>query len=1001
MSLFGGRKAGLQWGLALWVVLLTAGFASAQGNSAFNGRALDADGAVLPGVTVTVTNVSTGVVRTGVSNAEGVYFLPGLELGTFNITAELPGFATQTRENVALGVGATLTVDFKMAIAGLSENVTVTGEAPLIEVTQSKQASNIEAKEIENLPMVSRTVSSMLALLPGAVQIAPAHRSKENVGSVSYGGGSGTNVVPIVDGADNRDNQFGGPLMAFTLEGLEQFSLSTSQFTAADGRGAGAAVQMVTKSGTNNLHGTAFFLGRDKALTSKDYFTKQANREKAQFSRQQYGGSLGGPLVRNKIFFFGAVEQMNEDSGIAVPDNVLNQQNILRTAQAAGRIPSWSVNPNPIRFIPRPATLLLQTYKGNAQLNNQHSVMFRYARQNDDRDGVVAVASNDMREPENSTIVMWSGVGQHNWVLGNSGLNQITFQANSLYRLSDVENLAGDKYTSGFGAVPIFPPRLQFPTVTTGAGGGGGTITDTQLFQFKEEMSLLKGNHSFKFGVNFNILNDIGLLNANEHFATLAFFDDPSTIVNNTNGRYPQGFATPGVIRQWQQANPVFADSLIDAKQFMWWFQDDFRVSPKLTLNLGIRWDRDYQFYDQKNFANNATLLAMQTIGHPDARLPVTPNRDYSPRVGFAYDLSGDGRRVLRGGYGYYFDYFNQNGGNISDIYSQNRRPMNVLATLTNTGYGQGQLATYRFGIDPVPAQPTVTDTLPEGADGYFLNPNMKDPRSHQIHIGYAHALADNTMLSFDYSSIISRNGFRVMNLNPIINGQRLLAPQFQRAFGDPEYLNAVNNLSAINDAQWDGFTVKAIRRFARLNVQAHYTLARSYAYGGNSFARGGAPLPQVWDQPEGPGEWGPTATDERHRFVFLGVVDAPWGIQLSPIFQAATPRPYNLTAGTDLNRDGNNNDRWIDPATGQQVGINAGRGDKTIVLDLRTTKFFNLGGARRLGVFVEAYNLLNRANFGNSFNGNGRAATFRLPNGFVPGIGIPRQVQLGGRFLF
>jgi hypothetical protein len=230
---------------------------------------------------------------------------------------------------VELQVNSTITIDPKLGLATVTEAVTVTGDAPLIEVTQSKVASSIQAKELENLPMITRSVSGMLALLPGAVQIAPAHRSKENVGSVSYGGGSGTNVIPNVDGADNRDNQFGGPLMTFTTESLEQFQLATSQFTAADGRGAGAALTMVTKSGTNELHGSGFMFFRDDALQAKDYFTEAANREKVPYSRQQYGGSFGGPIVQNKAFFFGAVEKVHEDLEVPVPENNFQQHEAL------------------------------------------------------------------------------------------------------------------------------------------------------------------------------------------------------------------------------------------------------------------------------------------------------------------------------------------------------------------------------------------------------------------------------------------------------------------------------------------------------------------------------------------------------------------------------------------------------------------------------------------------------------------------------------------------
>jgi len=288
--------------------LTIASLAYAQATSTFNGRVVDQADAVLPGVTVTVTNAATGVVRTTVTNAEGQWFLPGLEPGTYQVKTELTGFAESLRDNVRLTVNSTITIDFKLALAGLNETLTVTGQAPLIQATQSKVANTIETTELQNLPMITRTISGMLELLPGAAPVAALHRTKETVGSVSYGGSSGGNVIPTVDGADNRDNHYSGPLMSFTTESLEQFQLASNQFSAADGRSSGAAISLVTKSGTNQLHGTAFGYERDRKLTSKDYFTQQANGTKTPFGRQQYGGSIGGPLVSNKLFFFGDVE---------------------------------------------------------------------------------------------------------------------------------------------------------------------------------------------------------------------------------------------------------------------------------------------------------------------------------------------------------------------------------------------------------------------------------------------------------------------------------------------------------------------------------------------------------------------------------------------------------------------------------------------------------------------------------------------------------------------
>lgn len=186
-----------------------------------------------------------------------------------------------------------------------------------------------------------------------------------------------------------------------------------------------------------------------------------------------------------------------------------------------------------------------------------------------------------------------------------------------------------------------------------------------------------------------------------------------------------------------------------------------------------------------------------------------------------------------------------------------------------------------------------------------------------------------------------------------------------------------------------------------RTTRQARYTLAGSYSYGGSTGNRSGAGHPQVWDQPFAENEWGPNGPDERHRFVLTGVFEAPYGVQLSPVVQWASARAYNLTAGTDLNRDGNNNDTWIDPSTGQQVSINSARGDQTFIFDVRTTKFIPFGGDQRLGLFVEFFNLFNTVNHGSAYNGNGRSSAFRQPTGYIPSIGYPRQMQLGARFLF
>src|SRR3989441_2513313 len=277
-----------------------------------NGRVIDQGDAVLPGVSVTATNTNTNVSRTTVTNAEGLYSLPALEPGVYVIQAELPGFGTSIQKDVTLAVNQTITVDIKMGLAGVTENITVAGTAPLIDVTQSLVSATIRTREVVNLPLLTRNLNGLLALVPGSKPIAIIHPLKRQWGSISFGGSTGRNTIQVVDGGDNRDNIVGGPLLVYTVEGVEEFQVASHQFSAADGRSSGAAVNILTKSGTNTLRGSGFLLARDRSMTAKDYFTARDNLPKLPYSRQQFGGSVGGPVVTSRAFFFGALEGIHE-----------------------------------------------------------------------------------------------------------------------------------------------------------------------------------------------------------------------------------------------------------------------------------------------------------------------------------------------------------------------------------------------------------------------------------------------------------------------------------------------------------------------------------------------------------------------------------------------------------------------------------------------------------------------------------------------------------------
>ena len=988
-------------------VLLTGSPAMAQ-NSAFNGRMVDADGGALPGVSVILVNLNTGVVREAATNNQGLFNLPGLPPGTYSITTSLPGFATETRDNVVLGINQTLSLDFTLALAGLEETVTVTGEAPLIEVTQSSAATSIEATELVNTPLVNRTIAGMLNLLPGATPVAPLHRSKLNAGTTSFGGSGGGNMGAQVDGADNRDNHYGGPLMTFTTEAIEQFELAVSQFNAADGRSAGGALSLVTKSGTNTFRGSAFIYERDEVMTAKDFFTKESNTEKVPFSRQTYGGSVGGPIVSNRMFFFFAAEQMKEKTGVAVPQRNFDLIEGIVALADAGQIREdmvYRAHPN---FLQRDAALRMMSAKVNVQVNNAQSLSYRWAYQNDERDNALLNVSNDNREAEDIKLTAWSGAAQHSLVMGNRGLNQLTFHSSHVPYVSNSFNRnSGLEYTKNFPNVDIFPPSLEFAGASSGGRGSSGSRSDRWVIELRDDISMLVGAHSFRTGFNYKHLPGLGLENGNEQYATYTFFDTPWTILNNTNGRYPQGLQTPGALQVWSQANGgaingvgSWGNSVLTAEQLAFWVQDDWRVSDNLTLNLGVRYDTDFNLMDQKNWANNLTMLALRDIGHKDGALPTTPRKDLSPRVGFAWDASGTGSTVVRGGYGFYYDQFNTaaSGG---DIIFLNRRPINAVAEIENQRVGVGQAADYRFLIDPFFPQPQSVGALPSASTGEWISAAMVSPRMHHAHIGVAQTLGPRTVLTIDYTRTEGRHEWRQQNANPRVNGSpRILASQFEALNGDPSLMARIDILGTEGEAQYDALTFRVQQRFDNANFQAHYTLAKSESYGGATGIRSGAPAPQDNFDPKADINWGPNRIDERHRFVVSGVFELPYGVQLSPVVQLASARPYNITAGRDLNRDGTNNDFYVFP-DGTQANVNGARGDHTFVADLRATKFLPLGGSRQLGVFVELLNVTNTVNFGSQYQGNGRNSAFQQPNGFIPGIGYPRQIQLGSRFLF
>lgn len=645
----------------------------------------------------------------------------------------------------------------------------------------------------------------------------------------------------------------------------------------------------------------------------------------------------------------------------------------------------------------------------------------------------------DLSLPSHDINHLYSIVASETWNIGSNSLNQFSVQRNDYY--DDIASDGDDVPVGYFFTSRPVVQNVAFPSVGLGKSIGGnitGNYGADQRFlqkkwQFEDNFSHLVGKHALKFGGDFAFYPDITIIANIGTCGTITFFDNPSTIVHNTNGKYPKGFLTPGIVSSISQGTcssggfPINPGT-VGQKQAGAYVQDDWKAKPHLTLNLGLRYDVDINALNQTQNSNNRVNLVLNAIGSPWAKLPHTSTRDFAPRVGFAWDIGGIGKNVLRAGFGVFFD-----STLTSNATNRLVGPTLLLtSTSVNTSVGVGQLANYIYGVSPLPVgPPPVATQLPAGGNtsGAIFDPAITVPYNEQFHVGFTRAINGNTVLSSDYTHILGLREGRNQMINPIENawdptdadrhipfGMRRLAPAFA-AIGKPGILGAITAENSLDRSQFNELIIHLEHRYARATFQASYILASAYGFGGGAAgdAQGlnNTPGPQQQDLQFGPGEWGPTLTDERHRIVLSGVFNLPLGIQVSPIFQAASARPYNLTAGTDCNGDGVNNDRaFINTATGgvvscntpgaTQVSVNSQRGDPSWDWDTRVTKFFNLGNeTRRVGFFAEFYNITNRTNFGNNYNGNALATNFRQPTAYIAGLPTSRQLQLGARFTF
>jgi hypothetical protein len=971
----------VSWVLA--ALLVAANVAAQQGTTEIRGHVADAQGAMLPGVTVTLRNQDSGLFRETVTGPEGIFFISGLVPGTYMIEAELEGFKKYTRKDVRLEIGKTASVEVGLEVGSLQETVNVTAESPLVDVTSKEVGGNIAANELVELPSINRNFIGFIGLLPGIVPSI----STESFGSdsISVNGSDPRNNNYLLDGGNNNDDVIGqraGTQARTALESVQEFQVITNQFDAQFGRTTGAIINAVTKSGTNRFRGSAFAFGQDAKLTAEDYFVRNyadaRNLRKPDTKRREFGGTLGGPILKDRMHFFGSVERVMIDRGAGLVFPTRPDLNWSPTTQ--DRV--WN-------------TLL----RVDNQFSANHTWGVRYLREASPQrnQAIGQVTQAAIREEDDKDQTVQASLSS---VFGNAMLN--SFRA--VWTQEDVA-FANPCFNGNGRNQAACDPTLNFQTfVDQQSNVAQARVNDA--YQLENTFSWFvpgrRGDHDIKMGVQYEYVkaDNFAQDNLNGTFS----FSLSNVPFNAADPRtYPDRLTirVPGEGRVLQKAHYVTG-----------FIQDKWKVGSRFTTTIGLRYDVEVipvKERDNPAFASEDDY-------------PVDRN-NIQPRLGFSYSVDDAGRSVVRGGYGRFFEktHFEViggifNTGPFSDSFTATFPIANVDA-----GPQNGRLPTDPFLVNgPTVNRALLAERFPAGSrikntgTVNLDNPDRVIPHSDQLSVGYERQIGATMSASADYVHVWGREGFMSRDLNKGTRATTSTTSPIVRP--DSNFSGIVNTPINTGETEYDALLAQVERRFANnFSVRASYTL--SYARGNNSANGQAASNFQVGQDLNLALNEGPTDFDRRHNFVLSGRALVPYtkGMTFSWVARALSGLPFSLTNNLiDADRNGT----AFDPiGTGTYTGAgtaaadnytvedyngkrNGARGPGFFQLDTRFGYRLRLGEERTLDVSADVFNLTNRANFANPSGNQGAPATFLVLSALRDGA-TPRTLQVGVRLGF
>jgi hypothetical protein len=973
----------------LMVLLFATPLLAQQGTTELRGRVVDAQGGALPGVTVTVRNQGTGMYRETVTSDDGSFIASGLVPGTYEASASLQGFKKFDRKDLILEVGKTASIDVKMEVGSFEETVNVTAESPLVDVTSKEIGGNITSDTLVQLPSVNGNFIGFVGLLPGIVPSI----STESFGSdsISVNGQDPRNNNYMLDGGNNNDDVIGqraGTQARTPIEAIQEFQVITNQYDAEFGRTAGAVVNAVTKAGTNQVSGSGFGYFQRSGLTGKDFFAKEQGKPKPDTKYDRWGGTVGGPIIKDKIHYFASLERFSIDRPNTI--NIPARPEFNGSQVTQDRV--WNT-----------------IVRGDQQLNANNTYSVRWLRETSPQlnqiiGGVTAAGAREESDVDQTLSANFNSVQSHTMV-------------NTLRTTWTRENVAFANHCFNTNGRDLSkcPATLQYQTFADKQDNTAQARIDDAL-QFDETLAWFipgkHGDHDIKFGAQYEYTgaNNLNDGNANGTFTFGLSNADFNPAIPST---YPDRFS----IR-------IGGESRIYEKihYFAGFGQDKWRVSPRLTLSLGLRYDLE-------------AMPIPETDDPLVSKAPVDKN-NFAPRLGVTYDLNG-GRSVARGGYGRFYEreHLELIGGLFNPLFALSGT-QTFPASGADLGPRNGRLPTDPFLVNG----PTVNTTLlnqlfPGGVPVQSTGPTWdnatrRNPYTDEYTVGYERQIAGNLAVSADVVHQNSRDMLKALNLNPLQRATSNVNTSGTVRIGSPDltvaraqllqkypnlaaFTGGVTQLVNTGRVDYDALMLQVKKRFSH-----NYSAQVSYTYGDarGNFSGNGAPGSnfQVGQDMHLELNEGPTDFDVRHNFTVSGTALVPHtsGLNVSWVARALSGTPFSLTNGAidqDLNgiqaeplAAGTYTGAGTDPYTVKNYKSerDGARGPGFFDLDMRFGYRIPLSKQRRLEIAADLFNLTNHTNFAIPGSNQNAPSTFLVLTAYNTSYS-PRKVQIGARIQF